>query len=228
MMKEIINKENTLKFTPDEYSVDYYRVEILPSHPLYERFKLEKIGGFIADPESLCPKSWIGQLVIVDKGCKIENSVLLTSEASFAVSYSEGTGKGSYIYDSYLKVRHGSVIGSIVDGVAVNDGNLGEKDSKLAVEIINSKLSRQITVTPNLQKQAIFKIHDSELNGNMSFTIEDNAWIESSNLSGAIIMGGLFPRLKNCNVVGPYILRVDKDSLLEEGVRDKFIENDEV
>lgn len=222
-MKETINKENTLKFTPDEYSVDYYIVEILPSHPLYEKFKSEKIGGMVMNPESLCPKSWISQLVIVDKECKIENSVLLTSDHSFLVTYSEGTGKSSYIYDSYLKVRQGHIIGSIIDGVTINDGNLGQEGSELAVKITNSKLSRQITVTPNIEEVEL-EIHDSELNGSMSFTIEDTAWIESSNLSGSIIMGGLFPRLKNCNVVGPYIIRVEKDGLLENGVRNKFIE----
>lgn len=223
-MKEVINKESTLKFTPDEYSVDYYRVEILPGHPLYKKFKSEKIGGMVMNPESLCPKSWISQLVIVDKECKIENSVLLTSDHSFLITYSEGTGKSSCIYDSYLKVRQGHIIGSIIDGVTINDGNLGEKGSELKVRIYNSKLSRQITVTPNIQEEVELSIQDSELNGSMSFTIEDTAWIESSNLSGSIIMGGLFPRLKNCNVVGPYIIRVEKDGLLENGVRDKFIE----
>ena len=101
---------------------------------------------------------------------------------------------------------------------------MGEKGSELKVRIYNSKLSRQITVTPNIQEEVELSIQDSELNGSMSFTIEDTAWIESSNLSGSNIMGGLFPRLKNCNVVGPYIIRVEKDGLLENGVRDKFIE----
>ena len=225
--KEIVNKEGTLKFTrfaptPAMPFDDYFRVEILHSHPLYEKFRNNKYGGLVKDPDSLCPKSWISSKVTVDEGCKIENSVILSHSYLFRVDTSVTTKKKSYIYDSYLDVSGGGyIVGSVVEGLTVND-----EGSNLELGITCSKLGKQISVTPdsNLAGGSSFMIEYSDLNGSMTFNIEGSAWVLNSNLTGSIIMGGMFPRLDNCNVVGPYIIRVEKDGLLENGVRDKFIE----